>query len=502
MVKITEVMDSLFVRVSIAGVCAFCFFARSSAAQDAEYRFFWASAYQDGFKNAAQVSRMVAEIRAVHCNGIIVEVRKRGDAYYNSTIEPRATDIEPGFDPLAEMIKQAHDTNSGPRLDVHAWVVAYPVWGEQWARPTMANHPYLLHPDWLTRDLQGAKWYAEYYSFDPGHPAVQKYLFDVCMEIVSRYDVDGLQLDHIRYDRNTWGYNRTTVARFNERFHRSGQPPPLDADWLQFRRDQVTDLVRKIYICATEVRPRIKITVAANTRAPGISQLSEWPKAAPYSMLMQDWRAWMEEGIIDIAIDLAYFRQQQWASAWDKWNLYAKDNKYQRHSIYSPGPFINSVPDSLHQIHTTRTPTAKGNRSDGVALYCYAITSNDGVPREAFLKALTTPSRWDADPVFARPVPIPEMPWKSKPVKGMVKGLATDATSSNAVVFADVALAGPVRRYLRSDATGFFGAIELPPGEYSASVVSPRYRSATNSLVVKAGVVASCVFRLEEEAKP
>ena len=86
------------------------------------------------------------------------------------------------------------------------------------------------------------------------------------LNLVREYDVDGLHLDYIRYperaDGQSWGYNETSIARFNARNGRTGRPPSNDPLWNQWRRDQVTALVRGIYLGALAIKPEVKISAA------------------------------------------------------------------------------------------------------------------------------------------------------------------------------------------------------------------------------------------------
>src|SRR6185295_15739336 len=109
--------------------------------------------------------------------------------YYNSNFEPKATDVSPqSFDPLADLVAKAHNTNAGPRIEVHAWIVTYPIWQNTNFNSAPASHPVRLHPDWLTLDSSGSSWNGDNLVFDQGHPAVQQHTFNVAMDIVSRYD--------------------------------------------------------------------------------------------------------------------------------------------------------------------------------------------------------------------------------------------------------------------------------------------------------------------------
>src|ERR1043166_5681693 len=92
-------------------LAASCFSLRAD-----EFRALWVDTFHSGLQTASQVSQLVADARAGNFNAVIVEVRKRGDAYYNSNFEPKATDVSPQtYDPLADLIARAHDTNLGPK---------------------------------------------------------------------------------------------------------------------------------------------------------------------------------------------------------------------------------------------------------------------------------------------------------------------------------------------------------------------------------------------------
>jgi uncharacterized lipoprotein YddW (UPF0748 family) len=450
-------------------------------------------------RNSAEIRQLVADARAGNFNAVIVEVRKRGDAYYNSSFEPKAADVFPqAFDPLADLVAMAHNTSNGPRIEVHAWIVTYNIWNNETTLPPQATHPYRLHRDWVTRSSGGTTWDGWNYAFDPGHPEVQKHTFNVAMDIVSRYDVDGLHFDYIRYAGNTWGYNDVAVNRFKARYNRPGAPSATDPQWLQFRRDQVTSLLRKIYLSAIAVKPLIKISAATITWAPGITTDTQWLSSAAYSSVLQDWRAWMQEGILDVNVPMVYFRRPINGIDWANWSTFAKNHRYNRHLSLGSGTYLNSVSDALAQMRSTRTATSTGNRADGVTGYSYAVTSNDGVRRSTFFSALTHPSAYDPNPtpIFSTPTTTPEMSWKTAPTLGHLKGIVNRAATAAGIDGAGLALNGAVNRALLTDATGFYGAVDLPPGNYTLTASFTKLEPKTVQVAITAGAVANQDFNL------
>lgn len=158
-----------------------------------ELRGWWVDAFNTGFKTSAQVTQLIADARAARVNALFVQVRKRGDAYYNSSFEPKASDVSPAsFDPLADLLTKSR--TGGTRVQIHAWVVTYNIWNGQSTTPTQTTHPYRVYPGWLTVKTDGSKWDGANYAFDQALPAVQDYTYNVLMDIVTKYDVDVLHL--------------------------------------------------------------------------------------------------------------------------------------------------------------------------------------------------------------------------------------------------------------------------------------------------------------------
>jgi uncharacterized lipoprotein YddW (UPF0748 family) len=479
----------------------------SQRAGGQEFRALWVDAFHAGFRTSSEVSQLVADARAGNFNAVMVEVRKRGDAYYDSRFEPKAGDISPAsFDPLADLLAKAHNTNPGPRLEVHAWIVTYPIWNTTNVNAAPANHPVRLHPDWLTKDSGGGTWNGANYVFDPGHPGVQQHTFNVAMDLIARYDVDGLNFDYVRYDGPTWGYNDVAVARFNARFGRAGLPASTDAEWKQFRRDQVTALVRKVYLSTLALKPHVKISADTITWAPGVTTTAQWPSTAAYAAVLQDWRAWMEEGILDLNLPMAYFNQAgQYAGAWTNWNTFTKDHRYGRHAAIGPGLYLNSLSNALVQMRFTRQPSPAGNFAEGVCGYSYAVPTSDGTPRATFLAALTSTNtsrlyETHPTPIFATRATPPVMPWKATPTRGHVKGLVQGGNPPKPLDGATVVLDGPSGRAGLSDATGFYGFVDLPPGNYTVSAWAACLGPLSSNFTVTAGTVATVDLPLPSSA--
>lgn len=466
--------------------------------QTNELRALWVDAWSGDFATAAKCTQLISDARAGNFNALIVQVRRRGDAFYNSLLEPKNSGVSASFDPLQDLLTKAHDTSGGKaRIEIHAWIVTFNIWNNASIPPAASSppHPFTAHPEWLTRDSSGTTWDGSNFAFDPGHPGVQQHTHDVAMDLITRYDIDGLNWDYIRYAGNTWGYNETSVARFNALTGRSGMPASSDELWKQFRRDQVTALVRRVYLDAIAVKPMIKLSADTITWAPGPTSDATWySSSAAWNSVLQDWRGWMEEGILDLNIPMNYFDHTTRSTDFLNWSAFAKNHRFSRHVANGPGLYLNTASNAIVQIREFRQATSSGNRADGVCGYVYKeLNAGNAVSRASFLSALTQASALDpvTPPVFQSIATPPSMSWKSNPIKGHLRGFVELAATGARLDGATVRLNGPATRTLTADANGFFGTVDLPPGPYTLTASFPGLETTSTNAVLAAGSVTS-----------
>lgn len=266
---------------------------------------------------------------------LIVQVRGRGDAYYESSIEPRAealTRQPAGFDPLALTIEEAHREG----IKVHAWINIYLV-ADLESLPTSRDHPIFRHPEWvmvprgIATELYGVQpdrgaYLDRIIEFSrlnhneleglfvsPAHPGVKDNLYNIWMDIATRYEVDGLHFDYVRYPNPQYDYSRVSIDRFRQEIEKKLTPSERRALLAQFRRDpllyirrfpsaygefqraQVTELVSRIYSGVKSVKPNAIISAAvfANEEDAARSRF-------------QDWKEWLRRGLLDVVCPMAY----------------------------------------------------------------------------------------------------------------------------------------------------------------------------------------------------
>lgn len=471
--------------------------AARAADQPAEQlRAFWVDALNPGFRNHPQVDELVANALRANANTIFVQMRRHGDARYNQSIEPRAADplLAPpdAFDPLAYLLEKAHLHG----IAVHAWLVISVA-----CRDTdpLRGHPGHLCTAHGPASSGAARWTTATYGgaqvgdLDFGHPEAVRHIEQVVLHLLRNYPaLDGIHYDYIRFGGADHGYNQVSVERFNRATSRplNQRPAPDDPAWSQWRRDRVTELVRRLYIRIKALNPRVQVSAATITWGGlGSYHPDDWPNSAAYSRVFQDWRAWLEEGILDFAVPMHYFAEgdAQTRGWYDGWLAWDRGHTGRRAIVAGVGAWLNSAEQNSAQIARALAPAADGGALAGVALFSYhqPQTSDDPEQRRALMDQLRAS-------VFAQPARAPAWPWIANPTTGHLQAIA--AVDGQMVPDAHVSLfrQGVWLRDLSASFDGWFGAVDLEPGAYTVLVRNPANgRAAELALQVLPGSVAN-----------
>lgn len=281
------------------------------------------------------VAEMVKSARAGHFNTLLVQVRGRGDSYFNGGLEPRAAvlDAQPdSFDPLALTLKTAHAQG----IRVHAWIDVGLVSSAVWL-PASRAHVVYRHPEWLmvpralardmalldsksqlyldklTRWTKAQSGDVEGLYVSPIPEEAADATVAVVADVVARYPVDGVHLDYVRYPNEEFDYSRAALEAFRadvlrgldpaaarEKEQTVGQdlvawPEAFPDQWRTFRLDRLTSLVA-----------RIRESVKAR-RADVIVSAAVVPDPADAAnRRLQDWGTWLQRGLLDVVCPLAY----------------------------------------------------------------------------------------------------------------------------------------------------------------------------------------------------
>jgi len=298
---------------------------------------------------AAQESSLIAildTLKKANMNTVVLQVRPRGNAFYRSSYEPWAAELTgtlgqyPGWDPLQFALQEAHKRG----LELHAWFNVYKVWSGSAPPPfSIPQHVVYAHPEW-------AQVYQNEWWLDPGIPDVREYLVNVAMDLIRRYDIDGIHFDYIRYP----------GPKFNDDDTYQWYGNGMDKnDW---RRENINRFVREIYDRATQSKPMLKVgsaPIGVYQSIPGASSTF-----TGYGTVFQNARGWLQEGKHDYVAPQIYWdignspEDPDFAALVSDW----QKNSYGRHVYVGVAAYKERVYAELPtQIDTTRALGALGN---------------------------------------------------------------------------------------------------------------------------------------------
>jgi uncharacterized lipoprotein YddW (UPF0748 family) len=294
-------------RFPVAVIAGAMILGLGASAQELEVRALWLP--PASLQSAESIRRSIATAASNGINTLFVPVQTEGTS----------------FDGLAEAIASAHDRG----MRVHAWINVN-LAGSATELPASRDHVIYQHPEWLMvpRELaaellavdprspeylgrltrwtrtQAARVSGLYVS--PLHAGMQAQIAATVKDLVSRYNVDGVHLDHARFPGADFDYSRAALEAFRadvrgrltaaersrldtiETLDPFAYPEELSREWGLFRQTQVTALVTRLRSTAKSIRAGVVVsaTVVADQEAAARDAL-------------QDWRTWLDNGFID-----------------------------------------------------------------------------------------------------------------------------------------------------------------------------------------------------------
>ena len=227
----------------------------------------------DNQKN--EIKNILDSLKLAHFNTIYLQVRARGDLLYPSSIEPFAKSLtgklgkSPTYDPLKFFIQESHRRG----IEIHAWWNVYKVFGKGLPKRTIPNHIVLAQPELC-------KYYKNEWWFDPGNPMSNKYLIKLVMEMVTKYDLDGINFDYMRYPDKDF-YDDSTYSIYGN-----------GKDKFEWRRENINIFVSQLYDKIISIKPNFKI----GSSPLGIykSDDASSPLFGGYNKASQDSKKWMD----------------------------------------------------------------------------------------------------------------------------------------------------------------------------------------------------------------
>ncbi|HEY5801683.1 MAG TPA: family 10 glycosylhydrolase, partial [Burkholderiaceae bacterium] len=341
--------------------------------------------------------------KATGMNAVYLQVRSQADAMYPSTLEPwsyyltnnQGTAPNPAWDPLQFAIDETRKRG----MEFHAWVNPYR------AVATLANagnnaqyaptHVSRTHPEWLLT-------VGTVQIMNPGLPAVRDHVTSVIMDIVSRYDIDGLHFDDYFYPSGTSGDD----AAYNADPRGFPATTAGRADW---RRDNINMLISRVGENIRTAKPWVKFGISPSgiyrsSTDPAVGSPTSAGALQHYSAMFADSRKWLQQGWVDYLIPQVYWYMGQAGSDYSLlvpwWNM----NAYDRHMYIGIADYKMNTAGWLNprevanQIALNRSQT---NVSGQVHF------------RHAFLQTNPLGYRTDLmNTVYNKPALLPAMLWK------------------------------------------------------------------------------------------
>ncbi|HFE65249.1 MAG TPA: hypothetical protein ENK14_12670 [Caldithrix sp.] len=265
------------------------------------------------------IDKMLQLSRQCGITDLFVQVRGRGDAYYRSSLEPKAKSIpDSTFDPLDYLLQQ----NRSDSIRIHAWLNVFYVWSKD-SLPGDRNHIVNRNGHWLARssvypDLLNdyprsvKRAHVEGLFISPLQQQAQQNFLDILSDLLRHYSIDGIHLDYIRYPGPDFDIHPDVVKGFRRRYVLNpsqflANPESFAGKfsiagyesfyfyWRKYLMDGLSDYVRKISDQVRKESPGILITAAVK---PDIAR-ARWD-------YYQDWQRWIQSGWLDYAIPMNY----------------------------------------------------------------------------------------------------------------------------------------------------------------------------------------------------
>jgi uncharacterized lipoprotein YddW (UPF0748 family) len=337
---------------------------------------------------------------ALNLNAVIFQVRPAGDAFYASKLEPWSEWLtgkqgqapDPYYDPLEFAITECHKRG----LELHAWFNPYRA-GFTSQTAFAVTHISQQQSELVYR-------YGNNYWMDPGEPEIKQHTLNVILDVVRRYDVDGIHFDDYFYPYEVKGEAFPDSNSYSK-YTAGGGTLALD-DW---RRDNVNWMVKQVYLGMLKEKPWVKF---------GISPFGIWKPGNPpgivglnaYASLYADSRKWLQEGWVDYLTPQLYWRINSPGQSYPKllqWWL--QQNTRDRHiypgNILGGGGSRTTTSTSttspnlelINQVKITREQQALGN----IFFSIKGLVRNRGNIQVAFQQE-----------IYPQKALVPAMAWK------------------------------------------------------------------------------------------
>ena len=274
------------------------------------------------------------ELVKSNMNAVCLQVRGRSDAFYKSSYEPWSQDLtdtrgqDPGYDPLAFAIEEAHKRG----LELHVWVNPFRV-TTTGSLPT-SDKVYQNCKQWILKYNNGS---FDGQFLDPGYPEARAYVKKVLMEIVNKYDIDGMIMDDYFYP---YGGTTTQDATSKAQYKPASMS---DADW---RRSNVDAFVKDMYNAIQTSKPWVRFgispfgiwtTSTSVAQKYGIALPSGISGMNAYDQIACNTVEWVKQGWVDYIAPQIYWSTSSTKQDYDVLSKWWSQKVCKFFSNYLPG---------------------------------------------------------------------------------------------------------------------------------------------------------------------
>jgi len=358
-------------------------------------------------------------------NAIYFQVRNECDAVYQSSIEPWSASVTgtqgvapaAGFDPLQFMIDECRKRG----IEIHAWFNPYRAVNNYSSIGSYANsHVANQHPEWLL--AQGSL-----RILNPGIPAVRDYVLSVVMDVLRRYDVDGIHYDDYFYPYPGAG---GTSSRFNDNatFATYARGFTNQNDW---RRDNINIFIQRSYDSIKAIKPWVKFGVSPfgiwqNQRNDAAGSATTGLQS--YSDVYADTKKWLQQGWVDYVTPQIYwstgFNTASYSVLVPWWNNNAHGRHvYVGHALYKINADADRDPNwyNSSQINKQIRLNRMYSNIHGSTFFRSQYFSSNPLK---FRDSLT-------EHMYSTPALLPTMPWRDSEAPQPVKTITADIRNNN-----------------------------------------------------------------------
>ncbi|WP_048920226.1 glycoside hydrolase family 10 protein [Rufibacter radiotolerans] len=355
-------------------------------------------------KQKAALRDMLDKIKEANLNAVFFQVRTECDAFYRSSKEPWSRFLtgtqgkDPGFDPLALAIEEAHARG----LELHAWFNPYRVNTVNTPGTYHAQHISKTKPEWLLTFANGKK------ILNPGLPEVRQYIASIIREVAQNYAIDGVHFDDYFYpypEGTFTGISSEDAQTFTD--HGTGFPEVKD-----WRRYNVNETMRLVHTALQEVRPEARF---------GVSPFGIWKNGEPagitgmdsYNAIYADPLHWLEQKYVDYLTPQLYWAiggKQDYRKLLYWWS----DKAFEANRHLYAGHMVQknyTIEELPHQIEITRSNRER-HALGSVVFRASNITNNTLHTGTSFKSA-----------TFRFPAAPPAMAWKTGKEPSAPQGL-------------------------------------------------------------------------------